>query len=281
MGGTSQHERAYRTLIGFQRSVSQGQQLTPEQELEAQAARSILSRQEMRIDPVTKEPYFAQPITIPGTISVGASGVGASGATGGASGGRSVNAVPPLSSGRAPIDSASEKELQMMGDARNMAADLSKAFQPEFGGFATDLIGSTVTEFGRRFGEAGGKRQQMAQFWETYEQWITDMRKEKFGATLTGNELAQFDRLRAKPSQTPTQIRNNLNRQLQIVEQAMGRRMTSLARQGVNQSAIEGAVGWGVDRQSNMVTPTPQSPTTPGLPSIDAIEAELARRRGQ
>lgn len=255
IGGTSQHERAYRTLLGFQRDVNAGKTLTPEQELEAQAVRSILSRQEMAIDPVTKEPYWKQPITIPDAISVGRIPGGSVGAPT-VGGGRPVNALPPLTSGRAPLDRGDRDQLEMNASARNMAADLQKAFKPEFGGFASDIVGSAVNEFGRRFGADGEKTQQMAQFWETYEQWITDMRKEKFGATLTGNELAQFDRLRAKPSQTPTQIQNNLTRQVQLVEQAMGRRMTALARQGVNQQAIEGAVGWGQQRPSNLVAPT-------------------------
>lgn len=237
--------------MGHQRTVNAGGQLTPEQQTEAAVARSLLQRSEMRVDPVTKQPYWAQPIEIPSQLTVGGQSV----VQGSPGVGRPTNAMPSASDGRAPIDSASEKELQMMGDARAIASDLSKAFKDQFGGYGSDIIGSAVTEFGRRFGAEGGDPQQMAQFWETYEQWITDMRKEKFGATLTGNELAQFARLRATPSQTPSQIRNNLQRQLSMVEQSMGRRMTALARQGVNQQALEGAVGWGVQRPNSLVTP--------------------------
>ena len=273
-GGSTQYERAFRVLSTLQQKVNAGQALSPEEQIEAQTQRALLSQTRMMIDPVTNRPVFSQPLQVPTAITVGIGGGGPGAPT------VPVNTVPdPTGGGRKQLDAGSEKELQGMGDALSMALDLRKAFKPAYGGFGSDAIGNVAVEFGRRFGK--DEAQRMGQFWEGYEQWVTDMRKDKYGLTLTGNELQQFERFRAKPSQSAAVIQNNLQRQVAIAERALGRRMTGLVSGGYNPSQIEGAVGWGAPRASNFVEPSPGPATadrkvkrTGKLDGRDVVEYE-------
>ena len=69
------------------------------------------------------------------------------------------------------------------------------------------------------------------------------MRTEKFGLSLTGNEKAQFDKYRAKPSDKPEVVKNNMTRQLAIVKGAIDRQMKALSAGGYNMEQARALAG--------------------------------------
>jgi hypothetical protein len=259
LGGTSQVERSFRTMSTLQNKVNAGQQLTPEEEQQAQVARAVLSQQQMRIDPQTNQPYWTQPITIPQMFTVG-SGQPAQPASATAPpavpGRLPPNTLPAPNNGRKGIELAAEKEINQMGDQLSIVNDLNRNFDPKFAGWKFDLAANVAQEVGRRFGDEA--MQKSSRFWELYNQWVIDIRNSKFGATLTGNELKAFEAIIAKPSQTPEMVKNNLARQQSILERAMARRMNSQVQQGVNPDAIDAAAGFNTQRPSSFVNATPQ-----------------------
>lgn len=229
-GAGTQFERALATLQRLQLQVNGGQPLLPEQQLEAETARAILEQQRMSIDPATMQPIWSQPLTVPPSISVGRS-----------TGKPTPNVMPPLTGGRKPLDAGTEKEVAAMGDGRSQLNALSQEFNDDFGGFASETLGRGAVEIGRRI--PGSPYEGMANWWQRYEQYITDVRAAKFGMTLTGYELQQFNRYRVNPGDTPKLIKENLRRQAEVLEGAMQRRLNSIARSGQNLQQAEALIG--------------------------------------
>lgn len=251
-GSGTEAERALGVLRQLQQKFDSGSKLTRDEILQAQSARALLSRQQMSIDPFTGKPYMERPLTIPPSLSVGAVGGNAgvpsvagpavSGSTQprAASPGVPVNQLPSMEGGRKPIDADTEKKLVSSASVLSQAQTLLNSFKPEFSGFVSDALAGAAIESGRRL---GGPYQQTAEFWQQYEQWATDMRAEKFGLSLTGNEKAQFDKYRAKPSDKPEVARTNMERQLKIVNAAIDRQMTALGKAGYNVEQAKALVG--------------------------------------
>jgi len=226
-GAGTQQERALQALRNLQIKVNGGGQLSEDEEFQAQSARAILSQQRMGIDPVTNQPMFSQPLTVPESMSVGRSG----------GSGKAVNTVPPITSGRKPLDPGTEKKLGMMGEGVSQLNSLVSRFKDEFAGFVSDTLGAGAIESGRR--GILPKYKDTADFWQAYEQWITDVRAEKFGLSLTGNELKAMGQYKSKPSDSAAVIKTNMARQLKIVEDSIQRQLGAVAVSGQNVKQAE------------------------------------------
>lgn len=74
-------------------------------------------------------------------------------------------------------------------------------------------------------------------WWKDYYDLIADIRKERFGATLTGNELKSFRQTSVKPSSTFEIGTGVLDRQIQLARQSHENVMSQLSREQPTQQA--------------------------------------------
>lgn len=259
-------ERAFQKLQRYQDMVDSGQQLTQAQIRDAEASRAILSRQEMRTDPVTNRPYFVQPIQIPDSLTVGRTGGGSGPSGAGGAAGIPVNQVPATQGGRRPLDQKDEDALANLGKGYSQMRSLISEASPQHFGFGLDVAGDLATAVGRRVPDSRfGKT---AEWWQRYEDWVADIRKERFGATLTGNELANFEKYKVKASDTPEIAAANLKRQTSILEGAAARKLNSLNQSGVNMGAAEALIGPMVSPQEAEAVQANPSPMFAGKKAI-------------
>lgn len=241
----TQMERAVTGLQTLQKKQDAGTPLTPGESMQAQSWRAMLSQTRMQIEPVTQQPYWSQPFTIPDSITVGGAqrapgpgGVAAPAAAPGAPG--AVNRFPDLGTGRRGLDAGTEKKFESLGSSLNQQIPLIEQFDDKFGGFAIPFSGDAAMEMGRRI---NGKFTDMADWWQRYEAWITDLRAEKFGLSLTGHELAQMHKYRAVASDTPELIKKNLARQREIMEGAISRNLNAVSQSGQNVEQAKALLG--------------------------------------
>ena len=266
----TQTERAFRGLALAQRKVNSGQPLTPEEELDAQVHRAVLSQERIFTDPATGQQSLIKPLTIPSHITVGipqqqpaqlASMDSSSPSSAQpmqspdaalAPGIRPVPTQPGAPSNaapRKPLDQASEKELQGFNDASKQMGDLFATFQPTYGGFVLDPVADVALKAGRRLPESVLKKLgqeglgEQANWWQRYANWSNDIRAAKFGLTLTGNELTAFEKATAKPSDTPEQIQQALKQQMEILANKQRNRLAGLKEGGYNMGQASATAG--------------------------------------
>jgi hypothetical protein len=267
----TQTERAFRGLATAQRKVNSGIQLTPEEELDTEVFRAVLSQERLVTDPATGQQSLIKPLTIPSTITVGMprqnqpiapnqqGAMSSAASTAGISADAALTQGPrpmPTQPGaptntapRKPLDQASEKELQGFSDASSQMDDLFRGFQPTYGGFLLDSIANAAMTAGRRLPDsvlAKFKQEglpEQANWWQKYYNWANDIRAAKFGLTLTGNELLAFERSTPKPSDSPKSIQTALQEQMRILADKQKSRIAGLTAGGYNPSQISETAG--------------------------------------
>lgn len=230
---TTQAERSMATLRNLQLQVDGGKPLTKEQQLEAESARNLLEQQRPVIDPISGKLMLSQPIEVPKGITVG----GASKQRG--------NVLPSLSGGRKPLDAGTEKKFTDIGSGLSQIDRFTNDFKPEFGGFVSETVAEGAIQAGRR--GIIPKYEGMANFWQEYRQWLTDMRAAKFGMTLTGYELQAFKQYTSNPGDSPDIIKRNMTRQLEIIHKAADRELKALDVSGQNVKQGEALSGKQLD----------------------------------
>ena len=252
-GHGTQVERAYRGLMELQKK-SALETLTPDEDMNAQVYRAILSQERVYTDPVTQQTTLIKPMTIPSSITVGlpqqsqAAPVDA-GLTPGPRPMPTPPGAPPNTAPRKAIDQPSEKELQGFNDASKQMQSMFNTFQPTYGGWALDPIASVALAAGRRLPETLLERfkqqglSDQATWWQNYYNWANDIRAAKFGLTLTGNELQAFERATPKPSDDPQKIQDGLQSQMQILADKQKNRVAGLEAGGFNMGQVKATAG--------------------------------------
>jgi hypothetical protein len=212
----------------------------------------------MGIDPATGQAYHTQPLTVPASITAGQTGR------------PRANVLPQMEGGRRPLDAGTEKKFTDIGSGFNQIKAITEGFKPAYGGFISETAAQLAIEGGRR-GLPG--YEDMANFWQQYEQWITDMRAAKFGMTLTGYELQQFNKYRSKPSDAPKLIQENMQRQLEIVNGSAQRELKglSVSGQNVRQGEALGGIKMG---EEPIVKPLSVETEVQGVPVYSDKEKE-------
>jgi len=127
-----------------------------------------------------------------------------------------------------------EKEAQQIEGLTSLSKELrqlEKEFKPEYAslgllGFGADLS----MEAKRRLGNEEGAK--AVQWWSKYERLQAPNRHALFGATLTGNELKNYQSFTAKKSDDPTIVRNMLLDQADYSDATAQGRMSALERAG-------------------------------------------------
>ena len=115
--------------------------------------------------------------------------------------------------------------------------DLTTTFRPEFTGYATNALGEA--DIWRAGKSSEPKDVQLYQWWQTYQEHINKVRNELFGAALTANEKAEFEKAMVTKGMNPIQAKANLDRQAEISQKAYDKIDKSLRVQGYSKSALD------------------------------------------
>lgn len=180
------------------------------------------------------------------------------------------------------------------------------------GGYKLEIIGDIDNLLKRNVGKEDPEGE--AQWWQRYASTANLQRNAEFGSQLTGNEIKAWNKAAVNPGMLPDEIKKNLTRQAQIARHVASRTAHALAIQGMNPAAIEAKIGYKFDdlpspfatyadtipdKAAPAVAPTVAAPPVAvppptgvrkynpapggtqagGVPSADAIAAEIARRK--
>ena len=127
-----------------------------------------------------------------------------------------------------------EKEISQLEGLDSLATELRKLekdFKPEYASLGLLGFGADMSlEAKRRLGDAEGAK--AVQWWAKYQRLQAPNRHALFGATLTGNELKNYQSFTAKPSDDPTIVRNMLLDQADYSEGTASQRKFAYEKSG-------------------------------------------------
>lgn len=148
--------------------------------------------------------------------------------------------------GKRLLTQATTNDLSAMGDQYAAVQKSAGTFKEEYASLGVGgRGGETALLAGRTLGV--GASQNAIDWWQTYDKYKAEVRNRLFGAALTPNEEANFEKADINANMLAKTIKANLKTQQDIVEAAMRRRGKSLAVQGYNQEAIEVLTGLPLD----------------------------------
>jgi hypothetical protein len=173
-----------------------------------------------------------------------------------------------------PLPAMTIKDLGTKGQAVDDMGRLTEGFQDGYSGYKTSVAGDVTNAIGRNWGMGLGDQ---ANWWQDYQTRKNLIRNQLFGAALTAQEKAEFDKSDINPGMTPAAIRQNLNRQQELATNAARKMATAYARQGYSREAIEAALGMSLDDIGGAPRGNGGRQQAPSYQPQD-IEAELRRR---
>ena len=153
---------------------------------------------------------------------------------------------PADKAGKRLLTQAMTSDLSAMGDKYAAVQKSAGTFKEEYASLGVGgRGGETALLAGRNLGI--GASQDAIDWWQTYDKYKAEVRNRLFGAALTPNEEANFEKADINANMLAKTIKTNLKTQQDIVEAAMRRRGKSLAVQGYNTEAIEVLTGLPLD----------------------------------
>lgn len=116
----------------------------------------------------------------------------------------------------------------------------------------------------------------LSDWWQDYQAYVTDIRRDKYGATLTNNEKASFNQIIVTPSMDPKKAAANLAKQRAIVATALARR----ARVTATYYGAEG-VAEAIGRDPAAMSSAPPAVATPsgGLSAAEQTRLQELRQK--
>lgn len=172
------------------------------------------------------------------------------------------------------------KTLENIGSTRVSMARMSQSANPQYFGVApSDAIANAVlegVERGLPVGEvvnsviktAPKVNAETVAWWKDYQEYISKVRNLLFGATLTGREAQDFRKFTISPATGPKIAMEYLNKQMQIVNNAVARERKKATALRIPADVIDAYIGSPEDSQS------PKSFNT-------AAELDAAAARGE
>ena len=109
--------------------------------------------------------------------------------------------------------------------------DLQKRFKPEFANLGIKGYGAEQVLEAQRKGLPGFDKpidRETVAWWADYERLQAPNRHALFGATLTGNELKNYQSFTAKPSNDPNNVKSSLENQLKFTNDEATKRIEAL-----------------------------------------------------
>jgi hypothetical protein len=156
------------------------------------------------------------------------------------------------------------KDLNDVVGLDSMASGLRKLqqdFKPEYAGLGIFGIGADLSyEAKRRFGDEEGKK--AIRWWSEYNRLQAPNRHALFGATLTGNELKNYQEFTAKKSDDPGVVLNQVIDQLNYTEGLSRQRKRSYESAGYTVPTMDQAPSFS-NTYGETTTPTAPGSTMP------------------
>jgi hypothetical protein len=131
-------------------------------------------------------------------------------------------------------------ELMNKAAVYDKSKGLKNDFRPEYTNLGVAGVGGDqVLALKKTYGD----NDPAVQWWTAYNEKAGQIRNKLYGASLTPNEIAEWLKIAVNPNMNATTIQANLERQLQLEENAMFRSIGSLKGSGYSEESISGAVG--------------------------------------
>lgn len=165
------------------------------------------------------------------------------------------DALAPLQVQAAELEvKKKQRELQgavgkpmRQGDANQLDEQVSaySYLKNALNSFQDDYAGNTITGELENWAQAaiGTGTPGQRDWWSNFRTADNLIRNQLFGASLTANEKAAYDRTSITPAMTPAEVRRNLERRVEIARDALSRRVGRLRAAGFNPQEIEAATG--------------------------------------
>ena len=130
-----------------------------------------------------------------------------------------------------PMKEKDTVQLEGLYSLADQLRQLEKEFKDEYASLGVFGVGSDLSlEAKRRFGDKEGEK--AAQWWAKYQRLQAPNRHALFGATLTGNELKNYQSFTAKTSDAPSFVRTMLQDQADYSEGTAQSRVRAFEQTG-------------------------------------------------
>lgn len=139
------------------------------------------------------------------------------------------------------------QKLEKEGEKFSQLNDFSSTFKDDFAGYTTG--GATAMWAGRQ-GLPFTPRKEAVGFWQGYDRYRNTVRNELFGAALTAPEKEEFEKTDINPNMDPEVIKENLERQKQIVKRGLKKKAEAYIEAGYPPSVI--AKAYGLDPEKDL-----------------------------
>jgi hypothetical protein len=127
-------------------------------------------------------------------------------------------------------------DLAKRSDNVVQLAGMKETFKPEYGGYVTDAAGRLAITVALKSSDA--KSKEFGQWWQNYDLYANQVRNDLFGAALSRQEAAMFDRATVTAGMSGTQIAENLKRQQEIAQRGYDRLSNAMLTQGYSKSGL-------------------------------------------
>jgi hypothetical protein len=146
------------------------------------------------------------------------------------------------------LPSPAVKELGNAGTAYESTKRLANTFKDEYAG--KTVTGNLSNTAGRILGDSTGQ----AQWWQDMDQQQNMTRHALFGSALTKTELAAWEKTSVSPRMNPKQVKENLDRRVEIEARAASKLARAYAVGGYNKEQIKELMG---EAAGSLDTPAP------------------------
>lgn len=182
--------------------------------------------------------------------------------------------------GGKPIDNSLRDDLNKSVTPMRGLMSLGNDFKDEYAGYKSGTVGDIVNLYGRNVASSDSDIGKQAQWWQSYQEFANLKRNALFGSALTATEKTEFDKAMINPGMSPSQIRENLQKQQDIAKSAVSRIANSAKESGINPKALESLIGMSFDDLgSPMTKPAPAVQNNPqGVGNIPAAAINHLRQ---
>ena len=213
-------ERAMQTVIDAKKKIREGQPLTQEEKDRVAGARYLLETEstgfktgpggELRLESVKRQ--------LPEELAIGPD-------------------MPATSSEIIRQKSLATKDRDDLLTRKEMSDKLTALdnnFKDDYVGYVSDILGDASIAAQKRFGDSP----EFNDWWQSYQDFVNEVRHEKFGAALTATEKKEFLKAMITPGMKASLARKNLARQKALVETALKRKTKALKAAQFNEEEI-------------------------------------------
>jgi hypothetical protein len=143
-----------------------------------------------------------------------------------------------------PMTESGVTKLTNEGQKLSNLRDYGASFEDSYAGASLGPIdyGKAYKTFGQ-LPMGTESAQKASQWWQGYDRYKNDVRKDLYGATLTPSEERTFEDADIRAGMDPALIRKNLQMQRTIIERGMKRKSDALTKAGFSPEVINGAYG--------------------------------------